>query len=320
MTLAAAVAWLCRTAPGEASAPAATFYVERGWRVTRIAAELEKAGLVANRHGFVLVAKVTRLSRRLRAGEFRVPHGQGPRAVLDALAYGKPVQHYFMIPPGETAAQAAAALRDAGLDPRRDAAAWIDDPAFASSLGVPAPRLEGFLLPETYAWERGENAKALLARMVKQFQRVWQEKFAAPATASGLSELEVVTLASIIEKESGYAPERPIIARVLLNRLARRMPLQSDPTTIYALGADYRGALTREDLQRDLPYNTYVRAGLPPGPICNPGAEAIAAALAPAAGDWLYFVAAGEGRHVFTNSYAEHLRAVDRYLKGQTQP
>jgi UPF0755 protein len=315
-----ALAWLCRAAPTRPDAPEVDVVIERGWGIVKIAAALERNGVVADRRGFVLLAKWRGKARRLQAGEYRFARGGKPQAALDVLLSGKTVRHYFMVVPGETAPQAAAKMQAAGIDPPGLAARLIDDPAFADSLAAPAPRLEGFLWPETYAYERGEDAKTLLTRMVRLFQRKWADEFAARAALSGLTEIQAVTLASIVEKETGYEPERTMIARVFLNRLARGMPLQSDPTTIYALGAEFRGELTKADLQRDLPYNTYVRSGLPPGPICNPGAGALEAVLSPADGPWLYFVAAGEGRHVFSSSYAEHLQAVNRFLKGSTRP
>jgi UPF0755 protein len=311
------VVGLFRAGPGRPSDPPLIVYIERGWGLNQIAAQLERSGAVADSRSIILLARWRGLAGGLKAGEYEVRRGLPPGAVLDLLASGKTVRHYFTLPPGQTAAQAAEALRAAGVDPPGAARGLIDDEAFAKALGVPAAGLEGFLWPETYAYERGEDAKALLTRMVKQFQRVWAERFADRAAAADLNVLQIVTLASIVEKESGYAPERPLTARVFLNRLAAHMPLQADPTVIYALGADYQGKLTHADLQRDSPYNTYARPGLPPGPICNPSASAIEAILSPADGKWLYFVAAGEGRHVYTESYAEHQQAVQKYLKGR---
>jgi UPF0755 protein len=309
----AAAAYLWRAAPGQPSDPPVTVIIERGWSVARIADELARQRLIANATGFVWLARYRGLAGGLKAGEYEITRGQRPGTVLAHLASGKTVRHYFTVVPGVTAAQVAAALRQAGLDPKDEASRLIDDPPFAAALGVPAPRLEGFLFPETYAYERGEDARALLTRMTRQFHRVWREEFAA----SGLSLLQVVTLASIVEKESGYPPERPQVARVFLNRLASAMPLQADPTVIYGLGARYTGNLTRADLARDTPYNTYTRPGLPPGPIANPGRDAIAAVLSPAPGTWKYFVADGEGRHVFSETHAAHVQAVNRYQRGR---
>lgn len=312
---AVAMAYLMRQAPGSPQDPPITLIIAPGAAPTDIAAQLEKSALIADRRGFLLLARYRGQDIKLKAGEYQIARGLPLKEVLGILVAGKTVLHRFTVIPGQTAAQVAAALKSEGVDPRNEAAALMNDAAFAASLGLSAKHLEGYLYPETYAYERGEDARALLARMVAQFNKIWKSKLADAAAKQGQSRERIVTLASIIEKESGYPPERPLIARVFFNRLAEKMPLQADPTVIYGLGDKYKGDLTREHLATDTPYNTYTRPGLPPGPICNPSLDALEAALSPAAGSWLYFVATDEGRHAFSNTYGEHQLKVNRYQR-----
>jgi len=282
--------------------------------------------VIADRTGFSLLAHYRYLDSRLKAGEYAIARGQSPAAVLDMLVHHRTLKRRFTVVPGSFARQIVVNLDKAGMDPSGQAERAIVDPNFAAELGVPTTSLEGYLYPETYFYEKvADDARTLLARMVKQFFVVWNQRFAARARESTLTPLQIVTLASIIEKESGYSPERPQIARVFLNRLAQGMRLQADPTVIYVLihqrdptytyihKVDH--ALAINDLRISNPYNTYAHGGLPPGPICSPSADAIAAVLWPADGSWLYFVADGNGRHVFSTTLEEHHRAVQRYQR-----
>jgi len=304
---------LLRRAPGDPQAPPATVIIERGWGLSKIARVLEQARVIADARGFELLARYKGATSALKAGEYAIPYGQRLSAVLVQLREGRTVLHQFTVIPGWTARQVAQQLQKAGIDSGADAFKLIIDPSFAKSLSVPVGKLEGFLLPETYTYERGDAAAKLLTQMVRQFQRVWTERLAARVTASGMTELQIVTLASIVEKEAGDAAERPKVARVFLNRLKAGMPLQADPTVIYALGDGFDGNLTRANLQTDHPYNTYTRKGLPPGPICSPSVESMEAVLTPADGSWLYFVADGAGHHVFSENLTQHSIAVERY-------
>ena len=285
--------------------------------MSAIAARLEEKGLVADRNGFVLLAKTNGVAGQIKAGEYAINRGLSPQQVLDQLVSGRMVQHSFTVIPGWTAMQVAEKLGEAGLDPNGMAVKLVKDRAFAASLDLPAPQLEGYLFPETYTYQWGEDAKTLLTRMVRLFQKTWRYDFADKAGDFSFNQHQIVTLASIIEKESGYLPERPKIAKAFLNRLQIGMPLQADPTVIYALGEKYTGRLTRADLKFEHPYNTYRQVGLPPGPICIPSANAIKAVLSPEEGSWLYFVATGQRQHVFSETLPEHLDAVRRYRRRQ---
>ncbi len=302
--------YLFRKAPGSPTEPPILVVIERGWGLSRIASELQHAGAIADRTGFILLARQSGVGNRLQAGEYAIARGQGPAAVIDMLVHHRTLKRRFTVVPGNTAAQIVAKLAAAGLDPKGQAAKLIRDRKFIAKLGVDAPTLEGYLYPETYLYERGDDAREMLGRMVQQFFAVWNSRFADRAKKSTLTAREILTLASIVEKESGLSLERPKIARVFLNRLQLGMRLQADPTVIYALGDQFTGNLTEADLRRDHPYNTYTRKNLPPGPICSPGADAIAAVLSPADGPWQYFVADGHGQHVFSTTLEEHNRAV----------
>jgi peptidoglycan lytic transglycosylase G len=307
--------YITREAPGQTTEPPVTVVIENGWGLARIADELEAAGVVADSRGFVLLAKRRKVAARLRAGEYAIGRGLHVGDVVEIIAEGRTVKHKFTVLPGHTAWEVAMNLQRLGLDKQKIADNLIVDKTFCDQLGVPARRLEGFLFPETYSYERNDTAKKMLTRMVRQFQKVWAEKLAAEAGTTKMGLLGIVTLASIIEKESAYRPERPQIARAFLNRLSIGMRLQADPTVIYGLGHSFHGKLTRAHLRYDHPYNTYTRKGLPPGPISNPSLDSMQAVLHPAEGDWKYFVATGKGNHTFSVTYRQHVNAIHKYQK-----
>jgi UPF0755 protein len=218
------------------------------------------------------------------------------------------------VPEGFTASQIAERLEEQGLVEASAFLAVARDPAFAKELSLPADGLEGYLYPETYRLPRGQSPRQVARVMVDQFLSVWEE-IEPRARERKLSMHEVVTLASIVEKETGAAEERPLIASVFANRLRRRMRLESDPTVIYGI-PDFDGNLRRRDLENgDNPYNTYRIPALPPGPIASPGREALVAVVEPAESDYLYFVSRNDGSHVFSRSYTEHVNAVNRYQR-----
>ncbi len=311
-----AIKHLWRDAPGRPTDPPAIVVIERGAGVRSIAANLTAHGVIADARGFVLLARYENVAGKIKAGEYAIAHGLPLRTVLSQLIDGKTVKHRFTVIPGETAATVADKLIAAGLDPKNEAHALLTDLDFLNQVQIYASSLEGYLAPETYLYQRGDDARALYKRMVGQFNRTWPSLLSTSAKHE-LTDAQLITLASIVEKESGYAPEMPKIARVFLNRLRAKIPLQADPSVIFAQGKDFKGLLTKAMLRADHPYNTYTRRGLPPGPICNPSRDALAAVLAPAAGDWLYFVADGLGRHVFSTTLEQHNEAVRKYRQTQ---
>jgi UPF0755 protein len=249
---------------------------------------------------------------RLHAGEYALPQGITPRGLLEAMAAGRVLQRHVTIVDGWTFAEVRQALGRA--DQLTHTAASEDDAQVMKQVGFADEMPEGRFLPETYAYVKGDSDIDILRRahaaMVKVLDAAWAGKAGDLPLASPY---EALILASIVEKETGRADERPKIAGVFIRRLQAHMLLQTDPTVIYGMGAGYAGNIHRGDLTTDTPYNTYTRAGLPPTPIAMPGKPAIAAALHPAEGTELYFVARGDGSHVFSSSLAEHNRAVACY-------
>jgi UPF0755 protein len=219
-------------------------------------------------------------------------------------------------PEGFTVAQMAELLERAGLGPRSVFSLTAQDAKLLDELGLPPDGPEGYLFPDTYAFTAGMKPEAMLRMMVARF-REQTLQLDERRVGAGLSEREMVIIASIVEKETGQATERPLIAAVFRNRLRLGMPLQSDPTVIYGI-ANFDGNLTRAHLEDDSsPYNTYRRRGLPPGPICNPGRASLEAAVSPAESKALYFVARNDGSHQFSNTLDEHNRAVASYQRSR---
>ncbi len=272
---------------------------------------LAAEGVVPDDRRFEALALLMGVAGRLRAGEYRIPASATPYEVLELLARGDTVLHRITIPEGSTMIEIADWLAAAGIVDRDAFLALCRDAEFCRSLGVAAPSLEGYLFPDTYRFARRSDPRRVITVMVRQGERVWRELTADRPPA--MDRHAVLTLASIVEKETGVAAERPLVAGVFLERLRRGMRLQADPTVIYGLGAFSR-PLTRRDLEADTPYNTYRYAGLPPGPIANPGRAAIASVLQPRTG-YLYFVSRNDGTHEFSATLREHNRAVRKYQR-----
>jgi UPF0755 protein len=229
--------------------------------------------------------------------------------ILDRFRHGAVVLHAVTIPEGYTARQIAQVLDEAGIGNPREFLRLVSAADFIRSLGLDLPNLEGYLFPDTYAFPRHVSTEEIVRNMVARFRAVYRQEWHDRALALGMTDHQIITLASIIEKETGSGAERPFVSAVFHNRLRLGMPLQSDPTVIYSI-AEFNGNLTKVDLKRDTPYNTYRRRGLPPGPIANPGREALEAALYPAQVEYLYFVSKNDGTHWFSRSIKEHNRAV----------
>jgi len=294
-------------------AEGARVVVREGDSMSAIAARLRRAGVVRSALVFRLWARVRGLDRGLQPGQYRFAGTLRLTDVIEALAAGGE-RREVTIPEGLTAREVAHLLDQRGYGSAESFLCLAEDPEFLLAAGVPGAQLEGYLFPDTYRFSETVSAGEILGAMVRRFHERFGAAHHRRAAARGMSVNEIVTLASIIEKETAVTAERPLVAAVFHNRLRLGMPLQSDPTVIYAT-ADFTGDLTRADLVRPSPYNTYVTIGLPPGPIANPGQAAIEAALAPADGPYLYFVSKNDGSHVFSVTLAEHSRAVARYQK-----
>lgn len=315
------VAWLARglSPVADEGAEEVVFEVVPGDTLRSVATRLEAAGLLRDADVAVAWARLRGLAPRLRVGEYALSASMNPGRIFQHIASGQVVTHPVSVPEGFTAAQIAARLEEAGLANAAAFTALVRDPAFARELSVPAPSLEGYLFPETYRFPRKLDPREIARAMVAQFFAAWAP-LAPLAERRGLTLHEVVTLASIVEKETGAPGERPLIASVFANRLARGMRLESDPTVIYGIPS-FDGNLRRRHLEDDAnAYNTYRIFGLPPGPIASPGVEALRAVVEPADSDYLYFVSQNDGTHVFSRSYRDHVNAVNRHQRRRSAP
>ncbi|UCF30356.1 MAG: endolytic transglycosylase MltG [bacterium] len=280
------------------------------------AERLHDSGVIRSVRSFVLLGKVRGLAGKIQAGELLFRTDMTPVEVLNILSSGRPISYPVTVPEGFTVKQIAALLHVKGLADQDRILELAEDPDFAASLGVSTGRLEGFLFPDTYLFPKGLPEEDILLRMVERFWEVYTEDMRQRARDLGMTDLQVVTFASIVERETGAEDERTLVSAVFHNRLKRGYFLQTDPTVIYGM-EDFDGNLTKADLKRDHPYNTYTRSGLPPGPIASPGKASLSAALYPADVSYLYFVSRGDGTHVFSNSLVEHNKAVQRYQLGK---
>lgn len=300
--------------PLDVDADGETFTVPPGTSLRQLARTLHDRGWMRNTQYFVWLARIEDATSRIRAGEYFVAPNTDPKALLQLLVSGPVVQHDLTLVEGWNFQEVMAAVG------RHEAIAkTLNDRAPAAvmqQLGHGGMHHEGRFFPETYHFPRGTSDVEFLRRAFDQMEKELAEAW--PSRAQDLpyeTPYEALIMASIIEKETGLASERPEIAGVFVRRLRKGMLLQSDPTVIYGMGPQFDGNLRRRDLLTDTPYNTYTRAGLPPTPIANPGRASIEAALHPAAGNALYFVARGDGSHVFSATLAEHNAAVDRFQR-----
>lgn len=293
--------------------------IGRGSSLKNIVGELRQRDLTrANPLYWRLLAEEMRVASRLHAGEYALDIGITPRQLLANMAAGRVMQRNFTIVDGWTFAELRQALANA--EKLRHDSAGLDDATLMQKIGAPGEMPEGRFLPETYAYVKGDGDLDILKRahaaMSKTLGELW------PARDKDLplaTPYDALILASIVEKETGRADERARIAGVFVRRLQNHMLLQTDPSVIYGMGAAYAGNIRKADLTTDTPYNTYTRAGLPPTPIALPGKPALIAAMHPAAGTELYFVARGNGEHVFSSTLEEHNRNVDCYQRKHCQ-
>jgi UPF0755 protein len=296
-----------------AFAPAAVVVeVKRGMGAGAVARLLEQNGVIASRYPFLLNYRLFYYPRKIMAGEYSLSSPIQSKDVLDILVKGKVVLHTVTIPEGLTGLEIAPLVVPYLADGQEGFLAAFREVRLISPFDPKAEDLEGYLFPETYSMPKGITSAEAVGAMVGQFRAVFAGAWPARAEALEMSVREVVTLASLIEKESSIAEEKKLISAVFHNRLRIGMKLDCDPTIIYALKQKglFTGNLSKKDMDLDSPYNTYRRAGLPPGPICNPGREALEAALYPAAEPYLYFVSRNDGRHHFSRTFAEHQNAV----------
>jgi len=292
------------------------YVVPAGAGLSRIAPDLEREGIVRSALALRLLARVRGVENALKAGEYELSPEWPARVVLARLTTGRTKTYAVSIPEGLRANEIAERLEAADIVDGRAFLERVFDPELARELGLPGESLEGYLFPETYRFARRTPPRAVIESFLRQFFAAWNE-VEAKARERGMSMHEVVTLASIVEKETGAAEERPLIAAVFHNRLRRGMRLETDPAVIYGI-PDFDGNLRRVHLRDTAnPYNTYKFAGLPPGPIASPGLDSLRAVVEPAASDYLYFVSKNDGTHHFSRTYREHANAVNRFQKNR---
>lgn len=273
---------------------------------------LEEEGLIRHSNCFYLLALFMDATKHIKPGEYDLGSSMTPVGVMNKLLQGKVKGYYVFIPEGFTLSRIADRLADEGLADRETFIGLASDSNLLSSLDIEGESAEGYLFPDTYRFDKSMGEEGIIRFMVRQFREKITPGMLESAREISLTLNEVVTLASIIEKEGGTSEEKPLVSAVFHNRLKRGMRLQSDPTVIYGI-EDFDGNLRKSDLRRRTRYNTYMIKGLPPGPICNPGLEAIEAALYPASVNFLYFVSKNNGSHQFSSNLKEHNKAVLKY-------
>ena len=287
--------------------------VEHGDGMNIVAVKLKNSGVIRSSLVIKILARWQPQGGKIQAGSYRFSTPTTPLAVLNRLVVGDVEKVSLTLPEGFTLRQIIERMSAKGFGQKDKLLKLAYSPVFLKTLNIEATSLEGYLFPETYLFAPGVGEEQLFAMMVKQLRGHIDAELQGQATKLGLSLHQWLTLASIIEKETGIVAEMPLISSVFHNRLQRNIPLQTDPTVIYGI-KDYDGNITRKHLRTPTPYNTYLIRGLPPGPIASPGLAAIKAAVQPAQSKYLYFVASGDGGHKFSKTLREHNVAVQEYL------
>ncbi len=309
----AALLYQYATTPASSRPDELVVEIKPGMTLKQVAHFLADQELLSEPSTFMLYTYLQGEQNHIQAGEYRFSPSMPPRDILEALTSGMAVLYTATIPEGYRITEIADLLEAKGLV---DKAAFIEatrNRELLESLHIPSGSLEGYLYPETYKFSKAGGARRIVQTLLDTFkERVLQPERVQQAEAMQFTLHEIVTLASLIEKETGLAKERKLISSVFHNRLAKKMRLQTDPTVIYAM-VDFDGNIRKKDLSIDSPYNTYKHFGLPPGPIASPGLESIQAALDPEESDFLYFVSRKDGSHQFSTNYKDHIRAVRKY-------
>ena len=295
--------------PPSSSEEIVNFEVLIGSSSQTIAKRLVKQNLIRSEYAFRLIVKHRGTGKRLRAGTYTLRRNMALWHIVDAFEKGQVNLVSWTVPEGLTVSDIAELWEATGYGTAEAFLEAAESEYQLEQLGLQGKSIEGYLFPNTYKFAKGTTAVQVVEMMLKEFKQRWTETFDEGARNLGLTQHEVVTLASVIEKEAQVKSERPRIASVFHNRLKKKWRLQADPTVLYALGNPKR-LLTKTDLRVDSPYNTYRHRGLPPGPIANPGIDSIIAALRPEKTDYFYFVAIGEGKHHFSKTLSEHNRMI----------
>ena len=290
----------------------ATVDIPRGTSFLGSVDLLENAGLIKNKYLFYALVIARNAQGNIRAGEYELSTSMSPLDIINKLVKGDIILYKVTIPEDFTVAEIAARLASHKLVDEKAFVSLCEDAKFITSLGIEGRSAEGYLYPDTYIFDKTIGAKEIIKTMVKQFWKNFTPEMHERAEDVGMTIPEVVTLASIIGKESGFKDEKPLISAVFHNRLKKGMRLQSDPTAVYEITSTTK-VITRKRLLRRTPYNTYMITGLPPGPIANPAIDSLQAALYPASVNYLYFVSNNDGSHNFSPSLSAHNKAVIKY-------
>lgn len=297
--------------------PDVVFEVKPGEGFSKINGHLNQSELISSAKLFHRYNQLQGNLTKFKSGRFQIKTGSSMSDVIDTLINGAPITDSVTIPEGKNLFEIAHILEKKKII--KSAARFIDlakSEDVAKSFGIPGERVEGYLYPDTYRFTPESDEKDVIKIMINSFKKE-MKKHSFENAPLGLSKHDVIILASVVEKETGAAFERPMIAGVFINRLKKRMRLQSDPTTIYGIFENYNGNLRKKHLLQKTPYNTYKIPALPAGPIASPGHESIKAVLNPANHKYLYFVSQNDGTHVFTENYRDHRKAVDRFQKNR---
>jgi UPF0755 protein len=296
---------------GPALSEPVTIAIWEGERLPEVARRLVQQGVLRSGTPLVAWARLTGQDRKLRWGEFRITEPLSPLELLARITGPPDALNAVTIPEGLTVREVVSLLAGAGLGTEEAFQALLADPTFLAAEGLPPEGAEGYLFPDTYAFPMATPPDRVLRTMIRRFREVFTPELADRAARLGLTPHQAVTLASLVEEETAVPEERPLVAAVFLNRLGKGMPLQADPTVLYGR-SDSDRRITRSDLARPTPHNTYTMQGLPPTPIANPGRAALEAACKPAEAPYLYFVARGDGSHEFNVDPDKHNQAVTR--------
>lgn len=286
--------------------------IEQGDSFAAIVRKLHQQKVISNERLFALWARLTGVEKKIHWGLYRFDPSLSPRDILERMVLGKGVFETVTVPEGLTLKEIAALLSHVQVADGEKFLAAATDPETLRMFGLQDKGAEGYLFPDTYHFTPATPEKDIFIAMAERFRKTTEPLLEQYSQSTGMTPHEIVTLASIIEKETGVEAERPLVSAVFQNRLKLHMPLQSDPTVIYGL-KDFNGNLTRKDLESPSPYNTYRISALPPGPICNPSLSSVKAALHPAQVSYLYFVSRNDGTHLFSEKFEAHKQAVKTY-------
>lgn len=299
--------------PASNDSQSQVFEVKSGMTLKQVAQKLSQQGLIRSASAFQAIAFIQEKQKQVMVGEFELSPSMQPTKILGRLTSGKTVLYPITIPEGYRITEIAELLHSKGLADRETVIRETRNKSLIQSLDIPTDSLEGYLFPETYHFSKRTPESKIVQKMVDTFKKqVFNPQILKSAKEGSLSWHEIITLASLIEKETGLDSERKIISSVFYNRLRKNMRLQTDPTVIYAI-EKFDGNIRKRDLKIDSPYNTYRYKGLPPGPIANPGLKSILAAISPNESNHLYFVSRQDGSHHFSSTLIEHNRAVQKY-------